>query len=146
QQESEEFDPEDINYNTFRWITSDHGYAMGPSRANPLTGEIFDADILFDASIARYYRQAAGARQGQSATAPEAISPIRTVRLGLDLPQLALGPRSEGWDDRADLTSEQKARLRAVRQGLCRCGPCLKRELNLLSLALVARGEIAEGD
>ncbi len=57
QQEHEDFDPEDSNYNTFRWITNDLGYAMGPSRANPLTGELFDADIVFDASMVRYYRQ-----------------------------------------------------------------------------------------
>jgi hypothetical protein len=56
QQEDEEFDPEDVGYNTFRWITSDAGYAMGPSRANPLTGEILDADIIFDASMVRYYK------------------------------------------------------------------------------------------
>ncbi len=59
QQENEDFDPEDINYNTFRWVANDEGYAMGPSRANPLTGEIFDADIIFDASMVRYYRHQA---------------------------------------------------------------------------------------
>src|SRR6185436_5669204 len=56
QQENEDFDPEDVNYNTFRWITSDLGYAMGPSRVNPFTGEIIDADIIFDASMVRYYK------------------------------------------------------------------------------------------
>ena len=35
-----------MNYNTFRWIASGQSYAMGPSRANPLTGEIIDADII----------------------------------------------------------------------------------------------------
>ena len=59
QQENEDFDPEDINYNTFRWMANDQGYAMGPSRANPLTGEIFDADIIFDASMVRFYRNEA---------------------------------------------------------------------------------------
>ena len=34
QQESEDFDPEDINYNTFRWITTDRGFAR-PSRPIP---------------------------------------------------------------------------------------------------------------
>ena len=63
QQEDEEFDPEDVGYNTFRWITSDAGYAMGPSRANPLTGEILDADIIFDASMVRYYRDRAATLQ-----------------------------------------------------------------------------------
>ncbi|MCA9170567.1 MAG: zinc-dependent metalloprotease, partial [Planctomycetales bacterium] len=45
------WDPEDINYNTFRWITSDAGMAMGPSRVNPYTGQILDADIIFDADF-----------------------------------------------------------------------------------------------
>lgn len=45
------WDPEDISYNTFRWITSNAGMAMGPSRVNPLTGQILDADIIFDADF-----------------------------------------------------------------------------------------------
>src|SRR5581483_7871276 len=57
QQENEDFAPEDINYNTFRWITTDMGFAMGPSRANTLTGEILDADIIFDADMVRFFKQ-----------------------------------------------------------------------------------------
>jgi hypothetical protein len=45
------WDPEDIRYNTFRWMTSDAGFAMGPSRVNPYTGQILDADIIFDADF-----------------------------------------------------------------------------------------------
>lgn len=45
------WDPEDIYYNTFRWITSNAGFAMGPSRVNPYTGQILDADIIFDADF-----------------------------------------------------------------------------------------------
>jgi hypothetical protein len=45
------WEPEDINYNTFRWITSNAGFAMGPSRVNPITGQILDADIIFDADF-----------------------------------------------------------------------------------------------
>ena len=52
------WDPEDINYNTFRWITSDAGFAMGPSRVNPLTGQILDADIIFDASFIEHWTRA----------------------------------------------------------------------------------------
>ncbi|MCL2119406.1 MAG: zinc-dependent metalloprotease [Planctomycetaceae bacterium] len=51
QSDDDTWDPEDINYNTFRWITSDAGFAMGPSHVNPLTGEILDADIIFDAGF-----------------------------------------------------------------------------------------------
>lgn len=52
-----DWDPGDINYNTFRWITSDAGFAMGPSRVNPLTGEILDADIIFDANFLTYWKR-----------------------------------------------------------------------------------------
>lgn len=48
------WEPADIRYNTIRWInTVDGFFALGPSRVNPLTGEILDADILFDASFLR---------------------------------------------------------------------------------------------
>jgi hypothetical protein len=53
----EDIDPEDINYNFFRWITAEAGFAIGPSRVNPKTGEILDADILFDDSFLRYWKQ-----------------------------------------------------------------------------------------
>lgn len=48
------WDPADIRYNTIRWINTVDGYfAMGPSRVNPLTGEILNATILVDASFVR---------------------------------------------------------------------------------------------
>ena len=50
------WDPEDVHYNTFRWITAEAGFAMGPSRTNPLTGQILDADIIFDASFLRSWK------------------------------------------------------------------------------------------
>ncbi|GHT44394.1 hypothetical protein FACS189454_01610 [Planctomycetales bacterium] len=54
QSESDTWDSEDINYATIRWITSSAGFAMGPSRVNPLTGEIVDADIIIDADWVDY--------------------------------------------------------------------------------------------
>ncbi|HND51446.1 MAG TPA: zinc-dependent metalloprotease [Pirellulaceae bacterium] len=51
-----EWDPEDINFNTFRWITSNAGFAMGPSRVNPYNGQILDADIIFDADFLTSWR------------------------------------------------------------------------------------------
>jgi len=56
QSDTDTWDAEDINYNTIRWITSERGFAKGPSRVNPLTGEILDADIIFDASWVTYWR------------------------------------------------------------------------------------------
>ena len=57
QPDNAEWDPEDINYNTFRWITSSAGFAMGPSRVNPLTGQILDADIIFDADFVQHWKE-----------------------------------------------------------------------------------------
>lgn len=51
------WDPADVRYNTIRWIVKPgDAYAMGPFRANPLTGQIYDADIRIsaDALRARY--------------------------------------------------------------------------------------------
>ena len=56
QRDDDTWDPEDVNYNTFRWITAEAGFAMGPSRVNPLTGQILDADIIFDASFLRSWK------------------------------------------------------------------------------------------
>jgi hypothetical protein len=47
-------DPEDARYNFIRWIVTGRAYAMGPSRADPRTGQILDADIIFDDSMLRY--------------------------------------------------------------------------------------------
>jgi hypothetical protein len=51
------WEPGDIRYNTYRWITSGVGFAMGPSRVNPTTGQILDADIIFDADFLQFWKQ-----------------------------------------------------------------------------------------
>jgi Met-zincin/Domain of unknown function (DUF5117) len=51
------WDPGDIRYNTFQWITASAGFAQGPSRVNPSTGQILDADIIFDADFLQYWKQ-----------------------------------------------------------------------------------------
>jgi len=53
------WDPADVRYNTIRWSSSfEPEFAgLGPSRTNPLTGEILDADILLDANIVRQIKQ-----------------------------------------------------------------------------------------
>jgi hypothetical protein len=57
QGDKDDIDPEDIRYNFFRWITSNAGFAMGPSRVNPYTGQILDADIIFDADFLTSWKQ-----------------------------------------------------------------------------------------
>jgi hypothetical protein len=51
------WEPGDVNYNTFRWITSNAGFAMGPSRVDPTTGQILDADIIFDADFVQVWKR-----------------------------------------------------------------------------------------
>jgi hypothetical protein len=39
-------DPEDVRYNFIRWLNNNISTAIGPSRVNPMTGEILDADVV----------------------------------------------------------------------------------------------------
>ncbi|USN99672.1 MAG: zinc-dependent metalloprotease [Phycisphaeraceae bacterium] len=39
-------DPEDVRYNFIRWLNNNVATAIGPSRVNPETGEILDADVV----------------------------------------------------------------------------------------------------
>lgn len=41
-----EKDPEDVKYNFIRWLNNNVSTAIGPSRVNPTTGQILDADIV----------------------------------------------------------------------------------------------------
>ncbi|MGA1236789.1 MAG: zinc-dependent metalloprotease [Limisphaerales bacterium] len=53
-----EKDPEDVRYNFVRWLNNDVGTAIGPSRVDPLTGQILDADIILtDGWIRHYWKQ-----------------------------------------------------------------------------------------
>ena len=51
--EFKDLDPEDVRYNFLRWIVSGRAFAMGPSRVDPRTGQILDADIVFDDALIR---------------------------------------------------------------------------------------------
>jgi len=115
----DEFDPEDTNYCTFRWVTSDAGFAMSCLRANPLTGEMIDGDVVFDASFLRIWKQeyallvGAGPTTQDPATSQarplamgEIISPILAARMGFGQPSTAL-PGVGGLDSLTDpLTAE----------------------------------------
>ncbi|BAZ41717.1 hypothetical protein NIES4101_76850 [Calothrix sp. NIES-4101] len=94
------WDPADIRYNTIRWInTVDGFFAMGPSRVNPLTGEILDADILVDASFVRAlksdYRQLVQPSQTQNRTSISALMQNRLLCAnGLDQKLFSQGQES----------------------------------------------------
>lgn len=48
-------DPEDVRYNFIRWLNNDISTAIGPHRANPLTGQILDADVVLTDGWIRAY-------------------------------------------------------------------------------------------
>src|SRR5262245_4178756 len=123
-----------MNYNTFRWITTDRAFAMGPSRANPLTGEILDADIIFDADLIRMWKQDR-LLQTPDGRAFEPVSPIQALETGWAAAQ---NPRADaaGWNDRSGPQAAEAARLAAIRRGACDCRGCLKMQLSLGALAL----------
>ncbi|MBD2292074.1 zinc-dependent metalloprotease [Anabaena sphaerica FACHB-251] len=78
------WDAADIRYNTIRWINTVDGYfALGPSRVNPLNGEILDADILVDASFVRAlkneYRQIVLPNQTKTPTSLSALMQNRPL-------------------------------------------------------------------
>ena len=51
-----DWDPADVRYSTVRWmIQPGSGIAVGPSRANPITGEIYDADVRVSSDWIRHY-------------------------------------------------------------------------------------------
>lgn len=50
-----DLDPEDVRYNFIRWLNNNVGTAIGPSRTNPLTGQILDADIVLTDGWIRHY-------------------------------------------------------------------------------------------
>ena len=51
-----DWDPADVRYNTIRWIVQPGAaYAVGPSTANPFTGQIYDADIRVSADYVRWF-------------------------------------------------------------------------------------------
>jgi hypothetical protein len=149
QRDDEDFDPEDMNYNTFRWITTDSAFAMGPSRANPLTGEILDADILFDADMIRYWKHERAVFSGNG-TALEPISPIQAMEMGVGLEALLLRSptAAAAWNDLPKRFAENPdlARLRALRQGVCQCGSHMRYELGMAAMALMANDPATPGE
>jgi hypothetical protein len=145
QQEGEEFDPEDAGYATFRWITSEVPYAIGPSRANPFTGEILDADILFDASMVRTYKGESRLFRDPSGKVFEPASPAQANRRGWTLPPTPLDRLREnlGWndkDEKFDLDKHRERQLAAVQHGYCQCAAQKTSELGLAVLSLAAAG------
>jgi hypothetical protein len=81
-----DWDPADVRYNVIRWSDSFGSgvIGFGPSRVNPLTGEILDADVILDANVIRFLsRQYEGYQNpaGQKAAAYMQLCGHRFQRL-----------------------------------------------------------------
>jgi hypothetical protein len=85
-----------MRYSFFRWIVTGAGFAMGPHRSNPFTGEIYDADIVFDDSMVRYYEQDLEQMTPSTLTARKTDHPILQSLMD-QFPQWRR-PSSEGQD------------------------------------------------
>ena len=141
QTDADDFDPEDIRFNTFRWMTADAGFAMGPSRVNPYTGQILDADIIFDADFLKFWKREFETFDAQSIAAMtggrvdrEALTPARAAnellriqpnhqacRLNIGMAkQLAFGTTALlgrlGMDAKSSLEEQEKLIAQALKE------------------------------
>jgi Met-zincin/Domain of unknown function (DUF5117)/Domain of unknown function (DUF5118) len=166
----DEFDPEDTNYCTFRWITSDSAYAMSCLRANPLTGEMIDGDVIFDSAFIPYWKQEYAllfgnttAADGQTHSAPlaigEVISPILASKMGFGQPvSQALGGLDALGKNTNQMTAElipsgqnplawqlSKNQARGTR-GFCQFQSGFQHDIGLAMIALAQSQEPAGDD
>ncbi len=168
QNEQDEFDPEDINYCTFRWIATPRTYAMSGLRADPVTGEMIDGDVIFDASWIRAWKNEYALQIGQIPTANaqtgelvpptvlqagEVISPILAARQGFGLPmgKSTFGlPRAEQGEgvwvpaQRSPLQMLLSQRLTNCNHVACEYAAARSQEYSLAAMALAAQAVAAE--
>jgi hypothetical protein len=93
-----DLDPEDVRYNFIRWLNNNIGTAIGPSRVNPLTGEILDADIILTDGWIRHYH-------GQFSEILPAVA-----MEGFNAETLAWLADHPQWDPRVRLANPSKRR------------------------------------
>jgi hypothetical protein len=166
QNERDDFDPEDINYCTFRWITTSSTFAMSGLRADPITGEMIDGDVIFDASWIRALKTeyayligkpvAAGTEDWVPLAQGEIISPIMAAKYGYGLP-FPLPRPSASWDGQdgqhmvsqlvpAEWSPVQMQLNRRFTQGqstVCQCAIGKAAELSMAAIAMASEGKAA---
>jgi len=157
--------PEDVRYNFFRWISSETPFAMGPSRVNPETGQILDADIIFDDAMMKKYAleyKAMIAAYGLDGLDPKAIAWMeRNPEWNPLLVGVHPDPLRAEVEADPDLSDEQKAILlgdpipaprtrllsRVVQQNLhCSCAIGCAMQMQTADLAMRLMGDELLGD
>jgi hypothetical protein len=162
QSERDDFDPEDVNYCTIRWITTNRTYAMSCFRANPLTGEILDGDVIFDASWVKAWKKeyalltgtgpiAADAHDNGPLAIGEIVSPILADKMGYGqfLGNRSRDPQMKGLEvvpaDWGPLQVQLQRRLSQQSQHMCQLTSGMHSELSLAAVAFAdAPGAAAE--
>lgn len=132
-----DIDPEDARYNFFRWIVSGRAFAMGPSRVDPRTGQILDADIIMDDSFIRVWME----DLDQFARAPaSAITPFGFDAWIEDHPELAhLFPWSQMERTASDeLIDQAMSRMQRNGRHVCNLADGFTHQLTLANLAMLA--------
>jgi len=90
QPDNPDWDSDDVRYSMIRWFTGvDAGFAIGPSRVNPYTGQTYDAHIGFSEVLTRSLRREAEERIGPVASESWPVA----AWTGTGLPLGALGGR-----------------------------------------------------
>lgn len=164
----DDFDPEDTNYCTFRWVTTDQGFAMSCLRSNPMTGEMIDGDVVFDASFIRHWKQEYALLVGASTAKSdeyaeplaigEVISPILAAKMGFGQPTRkrpagleALSPNASALVPEAipanwgDLQWQLSKRIASGRNA-CQFQTGMQHEFNLVAMAMAEAGKEGAGN
>lgn len=143
---TKDLDPEDVRYNFFRWIVTGRGFAMGPSRAHPLTGQIFDADIVMDDAMARIYVNRYDLYTGDE-TSWSPYDPYMQMffdahpRYKFHTTRELLLPGLKLHDDpNAEFLNNLKKRMHAHGHPLCECAAGMAAQAKFASMAMEAKG------
>jgi outer membrane protein OmpA-like peptidoglycan-associated protein len=134
-EEDPEYCAEDARYSTLRWNTSDQAWygAIGPSQVDPRTGEILNADILFEhnlvATFGQQFKRYAGPREALMAVDP-------------GLKELWMTDEEKAadisWDDVPMLKNQKHLYC-------CQLADGLQLEGNFMRIAMLGRGMLPAG-
>ncbi len=148
-------DPEDARYNFIRWTVNDGGMAVGPSRADPRTGQILDADIIFDDSMLRFYFrefEVFGPQGISSAMGPEYLQFLAAnpqfMPMGMNADQVRDAAKTAGAEllrDSGDNTSPDSMAIAPRRiapaRAACSYAAGMRQEIAMANLAAAAGGK-----
>jgi len=133
-EEDPNYDPTDARYNSIRWNTNDQvSYgAIGPSRVDPRTGEIIDADILFEhnivANFGKSYRRVTGPR-------------VALMQIDGNLKQLWMSA-----DERAQEQALMKLPYFKMQPyAMCAVDQCFELGAEIMRLSMLASGIVEAG-